>query len=80
MERGDLVICKLDKESYSGKSIVKDYLTWTELRNKILNGEVCIILESEDGFEAPSLHRIKILDSRGHVNWAFSRYFLKVST
>jgi hypothetical protein len=79
LEPGDLVICKLDKENYSGKPVARDYSTWTELRNKILSGEVCIILETEENDHISGLHRIKVLDSRGGVDWAFSHYFLKVS-
>jgi hypothetical protein len=80
LEPGDLVVCKLDKECYSDKPLTKDYLTWVELRNKILSGEVCIIIEAEEKNHASNLHRIKILDSRGQVGWAFSHHFLKVST
>lgn len=80
MEPGDLVICKLDEGNYAGKLVARDHLTWSELRNKVLSGEVCIILETEDKNHSSEIHRIKILDSQGKVDWAFSHHFFKVAT
>lgn len=80
MEPGDLVICKLDKGNYAGESSVREYLTWSELRSKILSGEVCVILETEGKNHLSEVRRIKILDSEGKVDWVFSHHFLKVPT
>ena len=75
MKPGDLVIF-MKNENYSDGVIFKEHLTWMELRDKITNGEVCIILEVEKTIDSPD---IKVLDSRGGVGWALSSYFKKIS-
>jgi len=77
LEPGDLIICKLDIGSYL-KKLSDEYLTLSELRYKIVSGELCIILEIEEEDYLPEFRRIKILKTDGKVDWAFSRHFFKI--
>lgn len=73
MKPGSLVIFK--SPSYSESIFLRDHLTWTECRGRVLNGEVCVILEVEDNGHVLDTLDVKVLDPRGCVGWTLSKYF-----
>ena len=72
MKPGDLVVFCSSK-AYAERITLRDHLTWTEMRGRVLDGEVCVILEVEDVLQ--EFFDVKVLDQRGCVGWTLSRYF-----
>lgn len=58
---------------------LKAHLNWHELRPRVLDGEICIILEldnqNKDADKKISEFDIKILSSKGLVTWSISNFF-----
>ena len=73
LKPGDLVVYKSSAGNLE-QILLRDNLTWSELRGKVLDGEVCVVLEIEKEVSV-DVPDVKILDSRGSVGWALARYF-----
>lgn len=74
MKPGDLIVFCSNNE-HAERIFLRDHLTWTELRGRVLDGELCVVLEIEDSCQVMDYFDIKVLDPRGCVGWTLSRYF-----
>lgn len=76
MKVGSLVVFK--SPGFTESIFLRDHLTWTELRGKVLDGEICIILEIEQrGLD--HIPDVKVLSPHGYVGWTLSHYFKLIS-
>ena len=73
MKVGSLVMFK--SPGFTDAIFLRDHLTWTELRGRVLDGEVCIVLEIEDCGHVSTSADVKVLSSQGFVGWTLSNYF-----
>ena len=71
---GDLVVFCSNNER-TERIFLRDHSTWTELRGKVLDGEICVVLEVDDSCQTMDCFDIKVLDPRGSVGWTLNRYF-----
>lgn len=77
MKVGSLVMFK--SPGFTESIFLRDHLTWTELRGKVLDGEICIILEIEQRGHVNTSADVKVLSPHGYVGWTLSHYFKVIS-
>lgn len=73
MKVGSLVTFK--SPGFTDSIFLRDYLTWTELHGKVIDGEICIVLAIEDRGHVSTSSDVKILSTHGYVGWTLSHYF-----